>query len=100
MICWPTRIAYGSTMPPCMSLASALGALGRKDVDVRRCGDAGPALHLDEVLVLEEVEDGRADLGEREAHRVGQLLRRRVTLLVQQLQREVGYERLGEAGLL
>src|SRR5439155_19358597 len=81
-------------------LARAFGALGRKDVDVRRCGDAGPALHLDEVLVLEEVEDGRADLGERETHRVGQLLRRRLTLLVQQLQREVGDERRGEAGLL
>src|SRR6185436_3882469 len=52
------------------------GALLRDHVDVRRGGDAGAALHFNEVLGLTEVEDGLEDL-QRQAHDLRELGGRR-----------------------
>ena len=51
------------------------------------------------MLGLEELEDAQEDLGERKADHVGEVGRRGLTLLVEDLQDEVGDERLGETGL-
>jgi hypothetical protein len=81
-------------------LARALLAFCGDDVDVRRGRGARAALDLDEVLSLEELEDGLEDLGEREADHVGEVGRGGLTLLIKDLQDEVRDERLGESGLL
>ena len=78
----------------------AFGALLRDDVDVRRGGDARSALHLDEMLVAEEVEGRLKDLRQRKAERVRELRRVGLTLLVEKLQREVGDEGRRQARLL
>src|SRR5207237_3197320 len=83
----------------CERLASSFLALRRDDVHVRRRGHARAALDLDEVLGLEELEDALEDLGERQADDVGQLGGGGLTLLVEDLQDEVGDKGLGETGL-
>ncbi len=68
-------------------------------MQVRRVVHAGAALDLDEMLGFQEVEDGLQDLGERKAEDVRKILRARLTLLVQQLEGEVGDEHGRETGL-
>jgi len=81
-------------------LARALLPFHGDDVDVGRGRRARAALDLDEVLGLEELENAEEDLGERQANHVGQVGCGGLTLLVEDLQDEVGDEPLGETGLL
>src|SRR5437867_904955 len=78
--------------------ARTLLTLRRDDVDVRRSGHPRAALHLDEMLVLQKVEDAGQDLRKREADRVGEIGSRGLSFLVEGLQNGVGDEGLREAG--
>src|SRR2546430_1573305 len=78
----------------------ALLPFGGDDVDVGRRGHARASLDLDEMLGLEELEDAEEDLREREADHIREIGRGGLTLLIEDLQDEIGDETLGETGLL